>query len=61
MATLTTTELNTLDENLAYEQVLIKKYASLSATCTDPQLKAKFEQVSARHQDHFNRLMKHFA
>lgn len=61
MASLTTTELNMLDENLAYEQVLIKKYASLSATCTDPQLKAKFEQISARHQDHFNRLLKHLS
>lgn len=61
MATLTSSEISTLDENLNDEQVLIKKYASLSASCTDPQLKAKFEQISARHQDHFNRMTKFLA
>ncbi|MFT8887681.1 MAG: spore coat protein [Ethanoligenens sp.] len=56
---MTDRELQAMDSHLADEQVLIKKYASLSIVCTDPQLKAKFEQVSARHQDHFNRLLNH--
>ncbi len=59
MASLTVQELQALDMHLSSEQVLVKKYASLSTSCVDPQLKAKFEQISARHQDHFNRLIKH--
>ncbi|ADU26630.1 hypothetical protein [Ethanoligenens harbinense] len=59
MASLTVQELQAMDRHLASEQMLVKKYVSLSVSCTDPQLKAKFEQISARHQDHFNRLIKH--
>lgn len=56
MGTLTLCELQLLDSLLNEEEVLVRKYATLSAFFADPQLKVKFEQVSARHQDHINRL-----
>ena len=57
MGTITVKELTDVDEMLTREEVLVKKYATFSGMFTDPQLKQKFEQVSARHQDHINRLL----
>lgn len=57
MGTITTKELEDVDEMLTREEVLVKKYATLSGMFIDPQLKQKFEQVTARHQDHVNRLL----
>ncbi len=57
MGNLTKEEIHEMERMLHFESVLIKKYASLSNTCTDPQIRAKFEQISARHQDHLNRLL----
>lgn len=57
MANLTSKELTLLEDQLSGEQLLIKKFQSYATQCTDPQLKTKCEQVAAKHQDHFNRLM----
>lgn len=59
MPNLTSKELTALEDQLNYEQILVKKYRTYSSQCSDPQLKTKCEQVAARHQDHFNRLMSH--
>ena len=59
MANLTSKELSALEDQLNYEQVLVKKYHTVAGSCSDPQLRTKCEQVASRHQDHFNRLMSH--
>lgn len=59
MASITAKELNAVEDQLNLEQVLVKKYHTFAAQCVDPQLKTKCEQIAARHQDHFNRLMTH--
>lgn len=61
MANITSKELSALEDQLNYEQVLVKKYRTYAASCADPQLRTKCEQVAARHQDHFNRLMGHLS
>lgn len=57
MANLTSKELSLIEDQLGGEQLLIKKFQAYATQCTDPQLKTKCEQVAAKHQDHFNRLM----
>jgi hypothetical protein len=61
MASITSKELSALEDQLNCEQVLVKKYHTFAGQCVDPQLKTKCEQVAARHQDHFNRLMTHLS
>ncbi|MCI8622649.1 MAG: spore coat protein [Provencibacterium sp.] len=57
MANLTTKELSAIEDQLAVEQTLIKKYQLYSQSSTDPQIKSKCEQIAAKHQNHFDRLM----
>lgn len=57
MAELTTKELGSLTDQLVREQVLVKKYKMYGTQCSDPQLRAKCEQVAARHQNHYNTLL----
>lgn len=61
MANLTSKELSALEDQLSAEQMLVKKYRAYAGLCTDPQIKAKCEQVAAKHQEHFNRLMNHLS
>lgn len=61
MANLTSKELSAIEDQLNYEQVLVKKYRTFANSCSDPQLRQKCEQVASRHQDHFNRLMSHLS
>lgn len=56
---LTGKELSFLEEQLEQEQLLIQKFKMYSKGCTDPQLKQKYEQIAARHLDHFTRLLNH--
>lgn len=57
MANLTAKELAALDDQLAQEQVLIKKYRLYAQQLSDVQLKAKCEQIATEHQNHYNTLM----
>jgi len=54
---LTSKELMALEDQLGYEQVLIKKYRSFAGACKDAQLKARCNQIADKHQQHFNTLM----
>ena len=40
MANLTAKELSALEDQLNYEQMLVKKYKAYSQAATDPQIKA---------------------
>ena len=57
MANLTTKELSAIEDQLCAEQTLVKKYQLYSQSSTDPQIKSKCEQIAAKHQTHFDRLM----
>ncbi len=57
MAKLSEKELTAIEDQLATEQVMIHKYRMYSQNCTDPQLKTKCEQIAAKHQNHYCRLM----
>mgnify|MGYP002663357412 CR=1 FL=1 len=59
MPNITGKELSALEDQLNYEQILIKKYRAFACRCTDAQLKTKCEQMASRHQDHFNCLIGH--
>ena len=57
MVNLTTKELAAIEDQLGLEQNLIKKYKLYAQQSTDPQIKIKCEQIAAKHQNHFTRLM----
>ncbi|HIZ84024.1 MAG TPA: spore coat protein [Firmicutes bacterium] len=59
MANLTAKELSALEDQLNMEKLLIKKYKMVSSMAVDQEVKTKCEQVAAKHQEHFNRLMSH--
>ena len=59
MANLTAKELSALEDQLNYEQMLVKKYKAYSQAATDPQIKASWEQMANQHKQHFDTLMGH--
>lgn len=61
MATLTTKELSAIEDQLSMEQSLIKKFNAYANMSTDPQIKAKCQQIAQKHQQHYNILMNHLS
>ena len=59
MAQLSEKELSSLNCLLAEEELLIKKYKMLADQTNDLEIRAKFEEVSRKHQGHFNALYSH--
>ena len=59
MANLTSKELTAIEDQLSMEQLMIKKYKSFATMSTDPQIRSKYEQIAARHQDHYTKLLGH--
>ena len=57
MADLTSKELTALEDQLNAEQNMIKKYKLYAGSTNDPQIKTRCEQIAAKHQNHFTRLM----
>ena len=58
MPNLTSKELMALEDQLNYEQVLIKKYQTVADECTESALKTSLQEISSKHQQHFNNLIK---
>ncbi len=56
MTEITCKELSALSDLLTMEQNLVAKYSAYAAQTNDPTLKNRYEEIAARHQDHFNRL-----
>ena len=56
MTEITTKELTALSDLLAMEQNLVAKYKACAQQTNDMTLKNRYEEIAARHQDHFNRL-----
>ena len=59
MAQLTEKELSTLNELLADEELLVKKFKLLASLTEDGEIKQKYEHISQQHQKHFNALYAH--
>ncbi len=49
-------ELSALNDLLTEEELLIKKFKMLAQHSTDPEISAKFTEISDKHQGHFNSL-----
>lgn len=56
MGQLSEKELSLLNESLSEEELLVKKYQMLAKQTGDVEMSQKFEQISDRHQRHFNDL-----
>ena len=56
MGTLSEKELSLLNDSLNEEDHLVKKYQMLAQQTQDQEIRSKFEQISQRHQQHFNEL-----
>ena len=56
MAQLSAKELSSLRDLLSEEELLIKKFKMLAEQTTDQEIRNKFEEISNKHQGHFNSL-----
>jgi len=61
MANLTSTELKAIQDQLNYEQILVKKFKTYASMTSDPQIKTTCEQVAAQHKTHYDKLMGHLS
>ena len=57
MPNLTSKELSAIEDQLAQEQLLVKKYRMYSQSATE--IKTKCEQIASRHQNHYDKLFAH--
>lgn len=56
MSQLSEKELASIQECLADEDLLVKKFQMLAEHATDATLRAKMMEISNKHQKHFNEL-----
>ena len=56
MSQLSEKELSSLNELLSEEELLVKKFQMLATHATDSAVKNEMEEISKRHQSHFNQL-----
>ena len=59
MAQLTAKELSAINELLTGEAHLVKKFQCLADSTSNAELKAKFSDISSKHQEHFNSIYEH--
>ena len=56
MSQLSEKELNTIKDLLSEEELLVKKFQMLAQHAETEELKCKMEDISKKHQGHFNEL-----
>ncbi|MDD2958200.1 MAG: hypothetical protein PHE06_11545 [Lachnospiraceae bacterium] len=56
MGQLSEKELSLLNDSLSEEELLVKKYQLLAQQTQDKEMSSKFQQISQRHQGHYNTL-----
>ncbi|MEE1030866.1 MAG: hypothetical protein U0L12_01855 [Ruminococcus sp.] len=59
MGQLSEKELAALNDLLADEELLTKKFKMLAMQTQDAEIKQKYERISEQHQGHFNALYAH--
>ena len=61
MSQLSEKELSALNELLNEEELLVKKFQMLAGHASDNSVKNQMENISQRHQSHFNQLYEHLS
>ncbi|MDD3361726.1 MAG: hypothetical protein PHW34_08645 [Hespellia sp.] len=56
MHSLSEKELSALNDLMADEELLVKKFKMLSEHSQDQEIQAKFKEISTKHQGHLNSL-----
>lgn len=56
MSQLSEKELSALNDLLTEEDLLVKKFQMLASHTEDTEISAKFNEISQKHQGHFNAL-----
>ena len=56
MPTISEKELSFIQDQMTYEQLLVKKYNNDAAAAMDTELQQRFQSIAARHQTHFDQL-----
>jgi hypothetical protein len=56
MSQLSEKELSSIQELLADEDLLVKKFQMLAEHATDEKVKSKMMEISGKHQEHLNEL-----
>lgn len=56
MSYLSEKELSAINELLSGEELLVKKFQMFAEQTNDAEMKAKFEAIANKHQNHFNML-----
>ena len=56
MPNLTTKELTGIEDQLSSEKNLVLKFSMYASSTQDPELKSKLNQISDKHQQHFDTL-----
>ena len=59
MGQLSEKELAALNDLLADEELLVKKFKMLASHTNDEEIKKKYERISQQHQGHFDALYVH--
>ena len=59
MGQLSEKELTALNDLLADEELLVKKFKMLASHTNDEEIKRKYERISQQHQGHFDALFAH--
>lgn len=58
MGQLSEKELSLINDSLNEEELLVKKYHFLAKQTDDTEMSNKFDQISQKHQEHFNSVYK---
>lgn len=57
MPDLTSKELTALEDQLTMEQASSRSTSCMPSSAADPQIRTKCEQIAAKHQNHYTRLL----
>lgn len=57
MANLTAKELTALEDQISYEQTLVKKYEAMACLCNDTKIQQEFNDFANKHRAHYNSLV----
>ena len=59
LAQRTAKELSALEDLLSQEQCAIAKFEAYASQATDQQLRGLYQDISRRHREHYNTLLRH--
>jgi len=57
MANLTSKELSALEDQIGYEQTLVKKYEAMACLCSDTKIQQDLNNFANKHRQHYNMLV----